>query len=560
MPAPISTKPGFRVAVSKRDLAPAIEVLEPGRGCALFKKDQLTLILLGEVLDENGFLTGYEILERFQRNGTAFTAGLDGAFVLVILGSDTAPAVVITDPLNSLKCFLEETLESYTLVSSLCFLPERERAIDSIALASFLANGVVYNQRTIFSGVRALQRASIHTIGGQPGISSAAYWRYEFDHAYASRNRADLRRELADLLLKAAARRIRPDETIYLSLSGGYDSTCILGLFSRLRPERVECFSYVTNPDGDGTDEQVAAEMCAQAGFPHRVIKAFNQDLPSLVRRNAEMGECRANFCGELDAWQALQEQLPDDAVMFVGDECFGWYDGRIKSDADMLAVLPIKETSALAAFADCIDLPALSEAYDREVREIARAARQPDGHDAKDFVYLDQRLPNVILPWRELFTGCRCPVRNILLDRRIIDFISHLPSAMRRDKNLYKETVREMFSDLLRIRRAFRPTSHYLATAVYENREALRQELLGHASLIDPWLKLDRCAELARPVQRVDSISWKKRTVLLAKKLLKQNALANAIKGKFPPLQFPISAPTLLLRILTLRHYLSKR
>ena len=517
----------------------------------------MTLIRLGEVFGEKSLLTDPEILDRYGRSGPACARDMDGSFVLIFLAGDGAgTTTVITDPLNSLKCFIEEMPDSFLLASSLNFLPIRPRELDRIALTSFLVNGVILNHRTIFEEVRSLDRASIHTFNGQGTFSSTSYWRYQFDHAYASRPRGELRDELAVLLHQAAAKRIRPDETVYLSLSGGYDSTCVLGLLARHRPARLECFSYLTGSDPAGSDETVAAQMARIAGFPHQVFSSFRHDLPDLIRRNARLGEARANFCGELDAWEELQRQLPPDAVLFVGDECFGWTDCRLKSDADLLASIPIYPAAALGAYADGLDLASLGNGYDLEIARIVDAARLPDLHDTKDFLYLDQRLGNVILPWRELFVGRASPVRNLLIDRNVINFMSHLPSPLRRGKKLYKETVRQMFPELFRVRRAFQPTTDYLAEGLHRDHRLIRAELLGGSSRLDPWLRREACAQWAERPPPVRS--WKARLVIFGKKLLKENPLAHSFRGLFAPRPATrIGTSALLLRILTLREYL---
>lgn len=64
-----------------------------------------------------------------------------------------------------------------------------------------------------------------------------------------------------------------------MSLSGGYDSPCILGLLWKLQAKQVQCFSYIVDSGSEGSDESVAARMASIAGFPHRTVSAYNGDL-----------------------------------------------------------------------------------------------------------------------------------------------------------------------------------------------------------------------------------------------------------------------------------------
>ena len=554
----IHYKRGFRVAVSKSDFTTEIELFKSGRGCDLETLQGVKLLYLGEVIDENGILTASEILQRFLVSGSDCAKKFDGSFVLVFVGHAPDSIIVITDPLNSLKCFLEETADSYVLVSSLCFLPDHSRSLDRIAVTSFLVNGVIYNNRTIYDGIRSLHRASIHIFDANKGISSQEYWTYQFDNQFIDRSSKDLKNELADLLLTAAKKRVRIAETIYLSLSGGYDSTCVLGLLSTVARGDVECFSYVVNNGSLGSDEAVAAQMAKIAGFRHSTVNVFDGDIIDLMRQNARLGECRANFCGELDAWQSIGKKMGDDAVFFVGDECFGWSGCQLKSERDVLASIPIHTANVLARYSDCVDTGALGGDYDREILHFTEAALERDLHNTKDFLYLDQRLGNVILPWRELFAGQYASVRNLLLDRNILNFMAHLPSRFRLGKNLYKETVRMMFPDLFKVKRAFKPAVDPLKIAMFTQREALENELICGHSLLDQWIEPIQCKRLLPQSRPTETFSVRARAILFGKQMLKESSVAHSLMNFLPPKPLANVAPLVLLtRIIVLRHYL---
>lgn len=550
-----ASKTGFRIRLPKPGPGWEVESLEIGRLCSRAVSASTTLLCLGEVIGQERPLSTPEVLDQYLREGEACAGAFDGAFVLVFLDDATQRVTVITDRLNGMKCFVEETPAGIDLVSSLCFLREETRPLDRIALTSFLANGALYCNRTIFENVRSLARASIHRFHAG-ARESRVYWTYKFDNRHATRSRAGLRKELAALLLQAVKRRVMPGEAVYLSLSGGYDSTCILGLLSRVQPGGVKCFSYIVDEKSAASDETVATQMAAIAGFPHFTVPSFNGDIVSLIRRNAAMGECRANFCGELDAWEAIQRQATGESVFFVGDECFGWTNCRLESASDVPAALPIHKSDVLSAY-PCVKLAALGDWYDRELA--AMVPVEKDWHDAKDLLYLDQRLGNVIMPWRELFCGRTIPLRNPLLDKDVLDFMSHLPSRLRRGKVLYKETVRMMFPELFRVKRASTPVSDPLRAAIFKSKSALENDLRRNAGPLAEFIDLVQCASLIRDLPATKSPSLKARLTAFAKRLLKENSLAHSMKGwlKQKPLK-QADPQQLLLRIMTLHEYLT--
>ena len=69
--------------------------------------------------------------------------------------------------------------------------------------------------------------------------------------------------------------------SFFLSLSGGYDSTAILGILRyKLHMENVQCFSYIhsNKPSNDG-DAYLAHKMANIAGYEHRMVQGYGGDI-----------------------------------------------------------------------------------------------------------------------------------------------------------------------------------------------------------------------------------------------------------------------------------------
>ena len=148
---------GFCVRIPRRNGSASIDLIHAGAWCSVHEAEGLKLLLYGEVFGDEGRLDGREILSRFKLKGGECAQDFDGAYVLVFIQASQETAVVITDRLNALKCFVEETRDAIFLASSLYFLPKIQRRLDSIGVTSFLANGVVHCNRTIWEGVRSLK-------------------------------------------------------------------------------------------------------------------------------------------------------------------------------------------------------------------------------------------------------------------------------------------------------------------------------------------------------------------------------------------------------------------
>jgi hypothetical protein len=119
--------------------------------------------------------------------------------------------------------------------------------------------------------------------------------------------------------------------------------------------------------------------------------------------------------------------------------------------------------------------------------------ARSPSTklHDLKDFIYLDQRLPNLLTPWRARFAGRFFLVRNPLLGNDVLDLMMRVPTALRRGKMLYRHTVERLFPQVFRIRRARR--GNYLFDF---SREIRSQEEIIHTLIESTDSRLDDVVE----------------------------------------------------------------
>jgi asparagine synthase (glutamine-hydrolysing) len=411
---------------------------------------------------------------------------LDGSFALAVVRD--AQALVVTDLVGSRKVFCTERRGEVRLSTDLAAVVPHGAAPDAAGVALHLANGAALNGRTPFAGVRALERASVHLVSAR-GIESRPYWRYGFAGEHSVRPRAELRRELAALLRAAVSARRQPGPA-FLSLSAGLDSRAILAQLAREHGAgELLCFSYAHGAPKRGSDATLARELALRSGVRHELVESYAGDLQAVLDANARLGGGVANFCDEVDAWTALARRPR--AAVWVGDECFGWVDAPLSSDEDVLEVVGIRGSEAVAWLAPLLPAEAwarLRDGLDAEIAEItARAATSSDPHDRKDFLYLDQRVTHVLMPWRERFAARLGRVQMPFLDRRILEFMRGVPSALRRDKLLYREALAEALPGVLAVPRARR--SGYL---VNWNRElaahagALRADVQSTESSLD--------------------------------------------------------------------------
>ena len=214
--------------------------------------------------------------------------------------------------------------------------------------------------------------------------------------------------------------------------------------------------------------------MAECAGYSHEIVETYDGNFVRHLRDNAVTCLRRhlSWYCPDLGAWQRLVPRFAsvECPVVFNGDGP-GW---RVRR-------LPILEMFGEPANlrGGCIVLVILSIA-ERQPGELrarlsggfrtALCCRVPrvhgHWHNAIDFVYLDQRLGTLILPWREACIPPGVAVRSPLLDNDVLDFLMRVPAAARSNRNLYRKTITAMYPQLYRFPRCSTLSNYYLNLA----------------------------------------------------------------------------------------------
>ncbi len=381
---------------------------------------------------------------------------------LLVIDKNASSLHVITGPLNITKIFCGELEGRLIVSSSIRLFPRKCLTMNSGAVASYVLNGCCLNGHTVFQEIAVLDRASRHEfVAGKH--KAAAYWDFVPGRAAAdSRSSAGTTGALWDLLVQSVSR-LTAGKRVLLALSGGYDSGVLLGILGGyLKHPEVQCFSYVHGKARSGSDAEVAALRAAHYGYEHMAVNSYSGDLIQMLDSNAHL--CQALRCPsyEIEAFPALVKHYGTaDSIMLFGDECFGWGSYRLNRPDDILGAINLKSPALLDNYSSMVELQQSShlrdslEAEYSQLRKRTRDFANPD--DAKDFLYLDQRLQYFLLPLRTLIAGYWFPVAMPLISTDVIDFMATIPTTDRVDKRLFKQMARQFLPDLFRIRQATR-------------------------------------------------------------------------------------------------------
>ena len=525
----------------------------------------LTVILNGEIYNTTRNDQAKYLLEQFVSEGPEFASEINGTFAILLINRRSDVVQLITDRLNTKRVFCGKLNGHHWLSTKLhSFLTDGSN-IDIVGAACYLANGAVHNNRTLFDGVRSLERASIHRLGPD-GFKGETYWSYQFLNSYAGVSEKELRAELAELIVESVRLRLRNDPKVFLSLSGGYDASGLLGVLSSLKVPDVCCLSYTFGKASANHDAHVASQMAKLVGYDCRIPQCHRGDIVASIKNNAEMGCGVGPYCNEADAWLEMEPEFSSNAnsVLLAGDNCFGFDNGvtmRSQQDA-LINHNQIQNFDDLKWFAKLIgkkNYNTMCEGLQNDISQIVnRSPESEDPYDLASFIYLDQRVPNVLIPWREFFPGKYLNAVEPYLDNSIMDFLMKVPNSMKHGRRLYRDTVTEMFPEIFEIKRATHGggTSSWRSEFISQ-RQNIDSSMLSNDSRLDSLIPPQAITKLLNEIS-----SWKHHKY--SPRILPSRFALIVLKGKWMSDKildlFPIvDHKTLLKRLLLMRTVLER-
>ncbi|TVR12102.1 MAG: N-acetylglutaminylglutamine amidotransferase [Salinarimonadaceae bacterium] len=254
-----------------------------GLGCRFFSTGDTEVILKAY------HLWGIDCVKRF-----------NGMFAFAIHERDTGRVVLARDRFGIKPIYLAETPGRLLFASSLPALVatgEVDTTIDPVALQFYMSfHAVVPAPWTMIKGVRKLPPATVRVIEPDGASRDHRYWALSYD-----RSREDAERpfeEWRDMTLEAlrlaVRRRMVADVPVGVLLSGGVDSSVIVGLLAEEGQSGLKTFSIgFEAAHGEQGDEFVYSDLIAKRfGTDHTKMMIPSADmlraLPETIRAMSE--------------------------------------------------------------------------------------------------------------------------------------------------------------------------------------------------------------------------------------------------------------------------------
>lgn len=315
-------------------------------------------------------------LHLYEDEGLDFVNRLRGMFAVAIWDARRRRLVLARDRFGQKPLFYHRGPDGLAFASEIQALVGAglvARGYDPLAIDAYLALQYVPCPESAFNGVRKLEPA--HLLVCRPGGKPEArrYWRLRFDRRDA-RPLPEQARQLRARLQEAVRLRLVADVPLGAFLSGGIDSSAIVGLMAQASSRPVKTFSIgFTNKDH--SELAYAREVARRFNTEHHEMNVEPDMVDLLPRLVLHYGEPFGDTSA-LPTWYLAQFTRQHVTVALsgdAGDEAFAGYRRyRYQLAGRLLAGLPRPLPGGLARL-----LAALPVAAWQPLRDFGRRLLQ---------------------------------------------------------------------------------------------------------------------------------------------------------------------------------------
>ena len=242
------------------------------------------------------------ILKAYHAWGPAAVERFNGMFAFAIHERETGRVVLARDRLGIKPLYIGHMTDGKMVrfASSLPALLSAggvDTSIDHKALNFYLSfHAVVPAPQTIFRGVRKLPPATVRIYEADGRSTDWRYWEPRFERSAdnLAKSTSDWREEVHAALRRAVSRRMIADVPVGVLLSGGVDSSLIVGLLAEAGQKGLETFSIgFEEVNGEKGDEFQYSDLIAKhfSTRHHKLMIGSDRMLEALPQVIEAMSE-----------------------------------------------------------------------------------------------------------------------------------------------------------------------------------------------------------------------------------------------------------------------------
>ena len=277
------------------------------------------------------------ILKAYHAWGRDCVKRLNGMFAFAIHERGTGDVLLARDRVGIKPLYFTKTSKAFRFCSSLPALVrsgDADTSLDPVAMHYYMHfHSVVPPERTILNGVKKMAPATTLLIRADGSTSEETYWTLEYGVADTQKDwtQRDWEDATLDVMRRAVKRRLIADVPVGVLLSGGLDSSLIVGLLAEHDASKVETFSIGFETVGDEAgDEFKYSDIIAEhyQTTHHKLQIDSQRALPALLDCIGNMSEPMVSH-DNVGFFLLSQEVAKHVKVVQSGqgaDEIFGGY------------------------------------------------------------------------------------------------------------------------------------------------------------------------------------------------------------------------------------------
>ncbi len=310
-----------------------------GRYALAFNGEIYNYVELREQLEANGhniISSGDSevILHAYEQWGPDCVTRFNGMWAFAICDLRTNEVFCSRDRFGVKPLYVAETQHGFAFASEIKALLAVDRSLavpNEAAIYRFLHSGLIdEDDATFFRGIRQLPPS--HSMLVAPD-GSRRMWRHYDVAAAALAHEVEMRtasEQLRDLMTDAVRLRLRADVPVGTCLSGGIDSSTIVGLADRLMDRRVSTFTSIY-PDTDSDESSFARDAASLFRTDAHWVEPRREDFFELLPRIVWHQDEPTAAPGIYSQWHVMRLAHGKVKVLLDGqggDEVFAGYTG----------------------------------------------------------------------------------------------------------------------------------------------------------------------------------------------------------------------------------------
>jgi asparagine synthase (glutamine-hydrolysing) len=225
------------------------------------------------------------VLAAYIKWGDKCLRAFNGMFSFAIWNLETKSLFIARDRLGIKPLYYVLTDEEIIFSSSVRSILASglvEKKTREQSLIDYLRYQTVHAPYTLIEGLFQLMPGQQLSINEEEGILFKEYWKINEDYQHSKLNLADTQTKVRSLVSESVEKRLVADVPFGAFLSGGIDSSIIVGLMSEVHDKKVDTFS-VTFSEDEFSEGKYAKEVADKFKTNHHEIELGASEFRDLI-------------------------------------------------------------------------------------------------------------------------------------------------------------------------------------------------------------------------------------------------------------------------------------